>query len=944
MSQKVSRMSEQEQQHATQLNQDNKQKRNTRKLLIVTVVIGAFAITAIWLLSSLSIIPTLWASILSAILTVLGVMITVLSLIASSTDHKGPATQSELSTAPSTLLQTPPLIIQFHPPSVGPTSTSPLISSPIDLKSTSQSEHLSEHVNTSGLQQSELQRVNWSEVPFTGNFYGRKDEFSILKRWIVKDHCRLVAILGMGGIGKTALSSKLTEQIKDSFEYIFWRSLQNAPPVDNILKNSIQFFSAQRQFNLPESIDEQITLLIEYLRKHQCLMVLDNFESVMQAGNRVGQYREGYEGYGRLLQRLGEGQHQSCLILTSRLKPKEVALIEGEKSPVRSLSLSGLRQADGQRILRDKGLFGSDEQWSSLINHYAGNPLALKLASAPIREVFGGDIGNFLKREEIIVDDIDDLISQQFTPLPELQQDIMYWLAIEREAVAVDELRANCLTANSEKEFLGALHVLRQRSLIERNSSGWFYLQPVITEYVAERFIRLLCEDFFDQAKLFKSHTIIKASAKDYVRQSQIRVLLKPISDRLLAQRGQHGIENWINHMLSELRQLDELMPTYAAGNALNLLIYLDSKLSKIDFSGLWISQAYLQGKRLPSVNFSNSHFANTVFTETFGGILSLAFDPTQNIFVAGTASDEIRFWELNNWTPLRSLRGHSDWVRAVAFTSGGTLIATGSEDQTVRLWEVGTGRCLNVLLGHTSWVCSVAFSPDGNLLASCGDDQTVRLWNTSTGQSIFVLHGHTDKVKSVAFSPDGALLASGSEDQTIRLWEVNTGKCFRILQEHAGWVMSVAFSPDGTLLASGGSDQTVRLWETNTGRCSHIFSGHNNLVRCVAFSPDGKHLASSGEDRTVQIWEVNTGERIHILNGHTNRIRSISYNPSTGILASCDDDGNILLWNMFNQYQLIQTLRNARPYEQMNITGISGVNETQRNSLKILGAKEDSD
>ena len=75
--------------------------------------------------------------------------------------------------------------------------------------------------------------------------------------------------------------------------------------------------------------------------------MLDNVESVLQVGYRTGQYREEYEGYGRLLQRIGETEHRSCLMLTSREKPKEIARIEGNTAPVRSLLVSGIQQAGG---------------------------------------------------------------------------------------------------------------------------------------------------------------------------------------------------------------------------------------------------------------------------------------------------------------------------------------------------------------------------------------------------------------------------------------------------------------------------------------------------------------------------------------------------------------------------------------------------------------------
>src|SRR5260370_38635570 len=142
-------------------------------------------------------------------------------------------------------------------------------------------------------------------------------------------------------------------QMKVDFEYVFVRSLQNAPPLELFLRSFISFDSDQQQIDLPGEIDEQISLVIQYMRDLHCLLVLDNFESVLQPGRHAGHYREEYAAYGRLLQRVGEIQHQSCLLLTSREKPKEVALLEGKSSPVRSLHLSGLRLEAGQQMLPD---------------------------------------------------------------------------------------------------------------------------------------------------------------------------------------------------------------------------------------------------------------------------------------------------------------------------------------------------------------------------------------------------------------------------------------------------------------------------------------------------------------------------------------------------------------------------------------------------------------
>ena len=77
----------------------------------------------------------------------------------------------------------------------------------------------------------------------------------------------------------------------------------------------------------------------------------------------------------------------------------------------------------------------------------------------------------------------------------------------------------------------------------------------------------------------------------------------------------------------------------------------------------------------------------------------------------------------------------------------------------------------LRTLTGHTDSVRSVAFSPDGQTLASGNFDGSLKLWNLARGKEVRTLTGHTSYVYSVAFSPDGQTLASGSRDKTIKIW-----------------------------------------------------------------------------------------------------------------------------------------------------------------------------
>src|SRR5207248_10858963 len=72
-------------------------------------------------------------------------------------------------------------------------------------------------------------------LPIFSPFYGREDELVEVERWVVDDRCRLVVLLSIGGLGKTALSIKLAQQIAPHFGFVLWRSLQNAPPLERLL-------------------------------------------------------------------------------------------------------------------------------------------------------------------------------------------------------------------------------------------------------------------------------------------------------------------------------------------------------------------------------------------------------------------------------------------------------------------------------------------------------------------------------------------------------------------------------------------------------------------------------------------------------------------------------------------------------------------------------------
>lgn len=378
---------------------------------------------------------------------------------------------------------------------------------------------------------------DWGEAPNISVFYGRSMELSQLQHWVLESRCRLVALLGIGGIGKSTLAVKLGLQVQASFEVVVWRSLQNAPSVEENLTSILQFvlWALRKDIAIPESFDGKLSKLMECLINHRCLLILDNLETILCSNGQTGQCRTGYEGYSQLLKKIGEVPHKSCVLLTSREKPREIVTLEGDKTKVKCLQMGGLNLTEGRELFQQKGEFtGTEREWQVLIEHYGGNPLALKMVAIGTRELFNGKIASvldYLKQGSFIFEEMRDLLECQFQRLSVREKELMYWLAINREPVSLADLIKDVAKLSSKRQLPQTIYTLLQRSLIEKNGEH-FFLQPVVMEYVTQRFVERVCQELGESnldMYCMQTHALIKATAKDYIRDAQKQLIVQPL-------------------------------------------------------------------------------------------------------------------------------------------------------------------------------------------------------------------------------------------------------------------------------------------------------------------------------------------------------------------------------------------------------------------------------
>jgi WD40 repeat protein/DNA-binding SARP family transcriptional activator len=759
--------------------------------------------------------------------------------------------------------------------------------------------------------------VDWGEAPVNVVVYGRQNEQSILRIWLIKERCSLVAVFGMGGIGKTALAAQLVRSLTHDFEVVIWRSLLNAPLLTDLLRRWTEILSSPEVIRPPSNLDEQLDVVFGYLKSKRCLLVLDNLESLLLDVGYAGSYRDGYEDYEQLFLRFGESEHNSCLVFTSREKPNEFSRFERDGFPtVKSLHLAGIDAEAGLAIMQEVGLTAPRETAITLIERYSGNPLALRLVSETIQDFFAGEVGDYLSIQTAVFDDIQQVLDQQFARLSALEEELIFWLAVERQVISAQEMARNLVQVRAPGDLLSSLRSLQHRSLLEKFEHQ-FSLPGVVMEYATERLIQRVCDELlsgFDWRESYLDSqprpstdrltestlnrlALLKAQSPEEFRQIQTRLILRPITDRLESKLGRLILGERMREVLEAFRSEAPLSQGYAGGNILNLLLTLNYDLSAYDFSSLAVWGAYLRGKEIPGANFYGSDLTDSVFTDTFGAVDAVAVSPDGQLIAAGSRKYDLHLYDLASGKPAVELKGHTHIVWTVAFHPGGKILASGSNDQTVRIWDAHKDGALQVLQGHQHTVHCVVFSSDGNLLASCSADQTIRIWDWDTGTTIRTLQGHTKAVYCIAISPDGNTLVSGGGDHTLRVWDIHTGEQKQVLKGHSKWVTSVAINYDGSMLASGSLDRTVQLWNLLTGENSttiHV----GGEVHAVAFHPDGSRVGSACDDGLIRLWDTRNGQILRTL-PHRQTVKSLSFSPDGATLVSGSQDQMIQIWNM---------------------------------------------
>jgi WD40 repeat protein len=166
---------------------------------------------------------------------------------------------------------------------------------------------------------------------------------------------------------------------------------------------------------------------------------------------------------------------------------------------------------------------------------------------------------------------------------------------------------------------------------------------------------------------------------------------------------------------------------------------------------------------------------------------------------------------------------------------------------------------CLKTLQGHTDWVRSTIIQlKDGSILSG-SDDSTLKIWDKNSGECISTLVGHEKDITCALQILDGRIV-SGSSDFNLRIWDIKSRACLMTLQGHTNIMQCVLQLSDGRLV-SGCNDETLKIWDVHSGRCMKTITGHTSIVQNVLQLDDEKIVSISG-DMSLKIWKTKTIEQ----------------------------------------------------------------------------------
>ncbi|KAF9908438.1 hypothetical protein EC991_009791 [Linnemannia zychae] len=319
----------------------------------------------------------------------------------------------------------------------------------------------------------------------------------------------------------------------------------------------------------------------------------------------------------------------------------------------------------------------------------------------------------------------------------------------------------------------------------------------------------------------------------------------------------------------------------------------------------------------------------------------------------------------------MKLYHGHTGPVtRVVVYQThlGQERLITGSWDKTIRVWDTDSKACLATLKGHTDFVKALAVRTiliDNNEgqkgskriaheLFSASYDGTILHWDLETFKEFREgaggpWKGHARGINDLCLTVeednetthDGAeekedrgkeYLYSAGSDGTIRKWDISKGQgrgghCAHVFKHHETTVYRVVVEA-GVEIWSTSADKTAQRLDLETKKVDTTLM-HPDFVKSIALA--GPYVVTGGRQESVRVWSIATGKLIAEIKGHFDEVSSMVAVGTTLITGSLDN--TVRRWSLKEQ----DLLPPAPKEEDPSVAALSlGATETKVEKVEV--------
>lgn len=306
----------------------------------------------------------------------------------------------------------------------------------------------------------------------------------------------------------------------------------------------------------------------------------------------------------------------------------------------------------------------------------------------------------------------------------------------------------------------------------------------------------------------------------------------------------------------------------------------------RVSPDGKWVL-SYTSGQYLTETDLQTGQ-PRLALERHSASVGTVAWTPDGKV-ISGSLDATSRLWDPTSGKCLAVMPAGIG-ASCVAASPDGKRLAIGGKDSVIRECDAA-GKPLREIKGHRGYVRAVLYLPDGRL-ASCADDGSIRLWGEGP-DPVATLEGHRGGVLALILA-DGKHLASAGRDGSVRVWEIASGKQLWSKVEHRGYVTCLAAGAQGSFYSSGRDGRILR-WNVASGLQPGEMAGAA-WTDALAVTPGGSGLWAGSSATSILAFDA-AGKALPALAGHVGGINALAVSPDGKRLVSASADGTLLVW-----------------------------------------------